>query len=73
MTVWSKEVDTILPLADRMYFYERENEPLRVTLWADAIRVMASAMQPVVGLPPRCRVNSFPSAEQMVAMGARIR
>jgi hypothetical protein len=72
MIVWSKDVDSILPVADYVHFYEGENKPTRVAAWADVMRVMGTSMQKLDGLPVRYRVNAFPNAEQMVAMGAKI-
>jgi hypothetical protein len=70
--VWSKDVDSILPVADRVHFFEAEREPIRVASWADVMRVMGSVMQKMDGQPERYRVNAFPSSEQLVAMGARV-
>ena len=70
-TVWSKGVDTILPRAERVHFFEGENSPLRVALWPDVIRVMGGGMQQLEDVPLRYRVNDFPTSEQLVAMGAR--
>lgn len=70
--VWSNGVDTILPVADRVTFFEGEGVPRRVAAWADVLRVMGPSMQELEGLPLRFRVKVFPNAEQMVAMGARM-
>ena len=67
--VWSKGVDTILPVADRVTFFEGDGLPRRVAAWADVVRVMAPSMQELEGLPLRFRVSVFPNAEQMVGMG----
>ena len=71
--VWSKGVDTILPVADRVVFYEGEGLPLRSATWANVLRVMEPAMLKLDGLPIRFRVNTFPTPEQMVAIGAQQR
>jgi hypothetical protein len=72
MVVWSKDVDSIFPVADRVHFYEGKDKPTRVALWADVMRVMGPFMKNLEGLPVRYRVNAFPNAEQMAAMGAQM-
>jgi uncharacterized protein YtpQ (UPF0354 family) len=69
--VWSRDVDTILPLAERVHFFDTEDETIRAASWPDVVRVMGAAMQQLEGLPFRYRVNQFPTSEQFVAMGAR--
>lgn len=70
--IWSKGVDTILPPADRVVFFEGDGLPLRLAAWPDVMRVMGSSMQKLDGLPDRFRVNTFPRTEQMAAMGASL-
>jgi hypothetical protein len=72
MVVWSKDVDSIFPVADRVHFYEGKDRPTRVAAWVDVIRVMGPSMKKMEGLPVRYRVNAFPNSEQMVAMGAQV-
>jgi hypothetical protein len=72
MAVWSKGVDTILPVVDRVHFYEDDLQTTRVAAWADVVRAMGTTMLQEGGLPERYRVRSFPNAEQLVAMGARV-
>jgi hypothetical protein len=72
MAVWSKGVDTILPAVDRVYFYDDDRDMTRFAQWADISRTMGAVMQREPGLPEHYRVRSFPDAEQMVAMGARV-
>lgn len=70
--VWSRGVDTILPVADRVTFFEGEELPLRIAAWGNVLRVMGPLMQKLEGFPVRYRVNVFPNVEQMVAMGVQI-
>jgi hypothetical protein len=72
MIVWSKDVDSILPVADRVHFFEGKDKPTRVAAWADVTRVMEASMKRLDGLPVRYRVNVFPNGKQMLAMGAQI-
>jgi hypothetical protein len=69
--VWSAGVDTILPPADRVGFYDEENETTRFADWADVLRVMGPDMEEQHG-PPLCfRVRQFPTEQQFLAMGAQ--
>lgn len=70
--VWCKGVNSIFPAADRVHFFEAKAEPIRVASWEAVLRVMGSDMRKLEGLPERYRVNAFPSAEQLVAMGAQV-
>jgi hypothetical protein len=72
MAVWSKDVDTILPVVDRLYFFDREANTTRAAPWAAVVGVMEAEMAREGGLPERYRVKSFPSAEQFAAMGAKV-
>lgn len=71
MAAWSKDVDTILPAVDKVAFYDDEKKATRIALWPDVVRVMGTEMHREAGLPERYRVQSFPSAQQLVAMGAK--
>ena len=70
--VWTKGVDSIFPAADRVHFVEAEADPIRFASWEAVLRVMGPDMLKLEGLPERYRVNAFPSAEQLVAMGAQV-
>jgi len=69
--VWSAGVDTILPPADRVFFYDPEDESKRIALWADVTRVLGSSMQELAGVPHRFRVRDFPSDSDFLAMAAK--
>jgi hypothetical protein len=69
--VWSKGVNSILPVADRVVFFEGDGLPLRLASWSNVLRVMESSIQALDGLPIRFRVNTYPNAEQLIAMGAK--
>jgi hypothetical protein len=44
--VWSKGVDTILPLVDRIFFFESESVPLRTAAWEDVARAGTTGALP---------------------------
>lgn len=71
VAVWSRGVETILPQADRVLFYDDRSETARIAHWNDVVGVIGAEMHQQPGLPNRYRVTSFPSAEQLVAMGAK--
>lgn len=66
-TVWSKGVDSLLPVTDEMTLFLNpeapegdSNEFLRVP-WKKACHELGELMEPVEGMiPPRVRVRSFP-------------
>jgi hypothetical protein len=71
-TVWSKEVDSLLPLADEITLFLNPEAPegdssefLRVP-WKKACAKLGSLMEPVEGMVPgRVRVRSFPDAAML--------
>jgi hypothetical protein len=69
--VWSAGVDTILPPADRVSFFDEETETTRFADWKDVLRVMGPGMEELHGPPKRFRVQAFPNEEQFLAMGAK--
>ena len=69
--VWSRDVDTILPPAERVFFHDSEDESSRVASWPDVVRVMGTAMQELDGAPRRFRVQDFPNPGQFLEMGAK--
>ena len=69
--VWSAGVDTILPPADHVYFYDEESGGKREASWEDVTRVMGSDMQEMDGAPRRYRVREFPTDSQFLEMAAK--
>jgi len=45
MAVWSKGVDTILPVVDRVYFYDDDANATRVAVWAHVARVISTVLR----------------------------
>jgi hypothetical protein len=72
MAVLSKDVDTIFPAVDCLMFFEVEGKPVRRAQWSAVRRAMDAQMGSLEGLPERCRVRAYPTAEQMVGMGAEL-
>ena len=70
--VWSRGVDTFLPVADRVMFFEAEGTAVRSASWSAVREVMGAAMEPVPGLPERYRLRGFPTDAQYLAMGAGV-
>jgi hypothetical protein len=68
--VWSTGIDTILPPAERVGFYDEENEATRFAEWADVLRVMGPVMEEMHGPPKRFRVRTFPTEQQFLEMRA---
>ena len=71
LVTWSAGVDTILPPADRVGFYDDETKLTRVAMWADVQRVMGAGMQQMEGFPLRYRVQVFPTDGELLEMGAK--
>jgi len=67
--VWTKGVDTILPAADRVSFYELDTKQTRERPWKEVARVMGERMERLEGLPERYRVKGYPSAGEMLKIG----
>lgn len=71
MAVWTKGVNTILPVVDRVFFNDDVRKAIRVAMWPEVVRIMGAEMHREPELPERYRVTAFPNAEQFAAMGAR--
>jgi hypothetical protein len=71
-TVWSRDVDSLLPMADEITLFLNPEAPegdssefLRVP-WSKACARLASMMEPVEGMiPRRVRVRDFPDAAML--------
>lgn len=71
VAIWSAGVDTILPSADRVGFFDEETDTTRFADWADVLRVMGPHMEELPGPPQRFHVREFPTEDQFLAMGAQ--
>ena len=69
--VWSRDVDTILPPAERVFFYDSDDESKYLAPWTEVQRVMGAAMRKHADIPCSFRVQEFPSASQFMEMGAK--
>jgi hypothetical protein len=69
--VWSRDVLALLPRADEITFYDDRTERIHMADWDAVVRVMGDRMIPTSDLPPRWRVDTFPSNEELLSMGAR--
>jgi len=69
--VWSRDVDSIFPVADRVYFFDSKDQSIHFADWADVLRIMGDQMRQMDGLPVRYRVRAFPTPPQFKAMNAQ--
>jgi len=71
--VWTKDVDSILPKTDRVFFYNDDMPEDKKTLgyfkWDKVAEVMGDIMEKTDYYPVRYRVKEFPSGEQIGRMG----
>ena len=61
---WSRGVETLLPITDRVALYEEGTEPFLVP-WAAAVEVCGNLMEPTGHYPERVRVREFPSPTEL--------
>ncbi len=61
---WSRGVETLLPVTDRVALYEEGAEPFLVP-WAVAVEVCGELMEPTNHYPERVRVREFPSPTEL--------
>jgi hypothetical protein len=69
---WTRDVDSILPVVERVNFFDSIDESIRYASWPDVLRVMGGVMTRLDGAPMRYRVKGFPTPEQFLAMGAKL-
>jgi hypothetical protein len=71
--VWSEGVDTLLPRTDEVFFFrpagEGEGKVVARGRWARVREVAGELMEPCGLYPERLRVRSFPTDEQLAAIG----
>lgn len=71
--VWSGDIDSLLPEADVVYFVRMKNEEDAEIVgqgsWERVREAFSDLMQPQGLYPERWRVKTFPSAEQLAALG----
>jgi ribosomal protein S30 len=68
---WTRDVTTLLPHTDLVVLVDPDapDEPVLARVdWADVARVVGSRMEQVEMYPPRYRVNSFPTAEEIAEL-----
>jgi hypothetical protein len=68
---WTRGVRTLLPQVDEIAFFDLDTKTGRMAEWSAARRVLGERMVATDHCPPRWRVSGFPSAEDLLAMGAR--
>jgi hypothetical protein len=70
--IWTRDVDSIFPVADRVNFFDPLDESIRWAPWPEVLRVMADTLRRMEGAPVRFRAQGFPTPEQFLAMGAKL-
>ncbi len=61
---WSRDVETLLPVTDRVALYEENTEPFLVP-WVAAVEVCGELLEPTNHYPERVRVREFPSSTEL--------
>lgn len=69
-TGWVRGIPTLLPKVDVVAFVDRQTGIPAVVSWDDVVRVVSHRMQATGDVPPRYRVESYPTPAEMEAMGA---
>lgn len=67
--VWSKDVDTLLPKAQQILFFEEGKDIVADGEWDHIASIVGDLMEETDDYPPRYRVRSFPNEEQLAAIG----
>jgi hypothetical protein len=65
---WTKNVLSFLPRTNRVAFMADGQQPVMAP-WERVVEVAGDLMKPVGMYPERFRVEEFPTAEQLAAMG----
>ena len=71
--VWTEDVDTLLPQADRVQFYKGDPDGdggvVASGSWERVMEIVSGMMEPTDLYPPRWRVQTFPSVHQLEQIG----
>jgi uncharacterized protein YtpQ (UPF0354 family) len=67
---WVRGMPTLLPKVEMIAFMDALTCRPAVAAWDDVMRVVSHLMQPTGDIPPRYRVESYPTPVEMEAMGA---
>jgi hypothetical protein len=75
-SVWSAGVDTLLPRTDEVFFFRphedgKNGDIIGTAPWERVHEVAGDLMEPQGMYPERYRVRTFPSGQQLAAIGAR--
>lgn len=66
-TCWAADIDIMLPKADVIMFFG-EGSDCELVKWQGAASMVGNLMEPLDMYPPRYRVRTFPSVEQLAWM-----
>jgi uncharacterized protein YtpQ (UPF0354 family) len=70
-SIWSKDVPTLLPRTDSVAFQATTQAPV-IARWEKVVEIAGDLMEPLGMYPERYRVESYPTAEQLAAMGSEL-
>ncbi|MEI8375690.1 MAG: hypothetical protein WCJ35_22945 [Planctomycetota bacterium] len=66
--VWTKNTISLLPVAERIVLGGPDQAPVMAP-WEKVVEIAGDLMVPMGVYPERYRVDGFPSADQLAAMG----
>jgi uncharacterized protein YtpQ (UPF0354 family) len=68
---WVRGIPSLLPKVEMIAFMDALTGRPAIAAWDDVMRVVSHLMQPTRDIPPRYRVESYPTTAEMEAMGAQ--
>ena len=70
--LWTAGAISLLPRTERVVFGGEDREPVMAP-WEKVVEVVGHLMTPMGMYPERFRVETFPSAEELAAMGNELK
>ncbi len=70
--MWANGLDSLLPRTERILLGSNDQEPIMVP-WDKVVEIAGDLMAPMGTYPERYRVEEFPSADQLAAMGNELK
>ena len=67
--LWSEGVDTLLPKAHKVMFFQDGKDIVAEGDWDHVVSIVGHLMEPTEHYPPRFRVQEFPTGDQLAAIG----
>jgi hypothetical protein len=69
--MWAKGLPSLLPRTERIVLGAEDQEPV-IALWEKVVEVAGDLLTPMGMYPERYRVEGFPTADQLTAMGNKL-